>query len=290
MFYKPQPILSKPAKPGRRPKERHSVHFRNASSLHPRSAPFKQWSEEDLKLACKAVRDGWTIRRAAEEFQVPKSTLYDRISGRVAFGARSGPKKYLSEKEEDELVSFLVGCARIGFARTCKQVLAIVQAVIAKKHGLESESVKITSGWWASFRKHHPKLTLRSASRLAYARAVAQDPEVINAYYDLLEETLIKNDLMDKPGQIFNCDESGFPLDHKPGKVIGLKGQKSLNLTTSGDKAQVTVLACVSATGYVMPPMVIFDWKRLKAELTQGEISGTLYGLSGKGWIDSQFF
>ena len=248
--------------------------------MHFRSAPFEQWSEEDLKIACKAVRDGWTIQRAAEEFQVPKSTLYDPISGRIAFGARSGPKKYLSEKEEDELVSFLVGCARIGFARTCKEVLAIVQAVMAKKQGLEPESVKITSGWWASFRKCHPKLTLCSASQLAYARAVAQDPEVISAYYDL-EETLIRNNLMDKPGQIFNCDKSGFPLDHKPGKVIGLKGQKSLNLSTSGDKAQVTVLACVSATGYVMPPMVIFDRKQLKAELTQGEIPGTLYGLSG---------
>ena len=156
MFCKPQPILSKPAKPGHRPRERHSVHLR--------SAPFEQWSEEDLKIACKAVRDGWTIQRAAEEFQVPKSTLYDRISGRVAFGARSGPKKYLSEKEEDELVSFLVGCARIGLARTCKEVLAIVRAVMAKKQGLEPESVKITSGWWASFRKCHPKLTLRTAS------------------------------------------------------------------------------------------------------------------------------
>ena len=124
---------------------------------------------------------------------------------------------------------------------------------------------------------------------MAYARAVAQDPEIISAYYDL-EETLIRNNLMDKPGEIFNCDESGFPLDHKPGKVIGLKGQKSLNLSTSGDKVQVTVLACVSATGYVMPPMVIFDRKQLKAELTQGEIPGTLYGLSGKGWIDSQLF
>ena len=51
----------------------------------------------------------------------------------------------------------------------------------------------------------------------------------------------MKNNLMDKPGQIFNCDELGFPLDHKPGKVIGLKGQKSVNLTTSGDKAQITI-------------------------------------------------
>ena len=131
----------------------------------------------------------------------------------------------MSVKEEDELVKFLVGSARIGFARTCKHVLAIVRAVVAKKQGAEPEDVQVTSGWWESFRKRPPQLTLCTVSQLAYARAVAQDPEVISAYYDLLEETLVKNDLMDKPAQIFNCDESGFPLDHKPGKVNGLKGQ-----------------------------------------------------------------
>lgn len=158
------------------------------------------------------------------------------------------------------MVKFLVGSTRIGFPRTCKHVLAIVQAVVAKKQGVDPEDVQVTSGWWGSFRKRHPQLTFRSASQLAYARAVTQDPEVINAYqFDLLEETLVKNDLIDKPAQIFNCDESGFPLDHKPGKVISLKGHKSLNVTTSGEKAQVTVLACSNASGYVMPPMVIYD-------------------------------
>ena len=28
---------------------------------------------------------------AAEEFGVPKSTLYDRVSGHVALGAKNGP-------------------------------------------------------------------------------------------------------------------------------------------------------------------------------------------------------
>jgi len=62
--------------------------------------PFKQWSEDDLKLAAEAVSDGWTTKRAAEEFGVPKSTLYDRVSGRVAFSAKSGPPWYLTDGSE----------------------------------------------------------------------------------------------------------------------------------------------------------------------------------------------
>ena len=95
---------------------------------------------------------------------------------------------------------------------------------------------------------------------------------------------------MNDPVHIFNCDESGFPLEHKPGKLIGMRGQKDLHTTTSGDKAQLTVLACVSASGYPLPPLIIFDRKRLKPELTEGQIPGTIYGLSDNGWIDSEIF
>ena len=38
-------------------------------------------------------------------------------------------------------------------------------------------------------------------------------------YFPVLEETLQEHDLMNCPGCIFNMDESGIPLDHKPSKV-----------------------------------------------------------------------
>ena len=234
------------------------------------------------------TKDGWTIRRAAEEFGVPRSTLFDHISGWVEFGARSGPSRYLSDQEEKEMVRFLV--AKIGFARTRKQALTLVRMAIARKKGKDPDEVNVTMGWWNSFRKRHPQLTVRSASCLAYNGAIAQDPEIISNYFHLLEETLLQNGLLDEATQIFSCDESGFPLDHKPGKVICQRGLKELSLTTSGDKAQLTVLACASASGYVLPPLIIFDRKCLKPEHTEGEIPGTLYGLNKNGWIDSDIF
>ena len=94
-------------------------------------------------------------------------------------------------------------------------------------------------------RKCHPQLTLRTASHLPYSHAVAHDPEVIENYFDLLEETLRQNGIWDQPTQLFNCDESGFSMDHKPGMLIGLKKERFLNRTTSGEKVQLTVLACV---------------------------------------------
>ena len=59
---------------------------------------------------------------------------------------------------------------------------------------------------------------------------------------------------------------------------------------TSGDKAQITVLACGNAAGSSIPPMIIFDRKSLKPEMTIGEVPSTFYGLSESGWIDTELF
>lgn len=253
---------------------------------------FKNWSEEAMKLAYKAVIEtGESVRKAAMDYGVPHSTLHDRVSGKIALGAVSGPPRYLTNAEEGELVKFLNRCSCLGFARTKRQVIALVQAMVAAKQGKDPHELSITKGWWVSFNKRHPQLTLRAPEKLAYARAIAVDKEVIDHYYDLLEATLSQNHILNnKPMQIFNCDESVFPLEHKPEKVIGLKGMRQINTHTSGEKAQITVLACASASGYVMPPMVIYDRKNLKQELHAGEVPGTIYGLSEKGWIDTELF
>ena len=59
---------------------------------------------------------------------------------------------------------------------------------------------------------------------------------------------------------------------------------------SSGDKTQITVVVCVSAAGYCIPPMVIWDRKILSPELTHGEVPGTIYGLSKNGWMDMELF
>jgi len=69
-----------------------------------------------------------------------------------------------------------------------------------------------------------------------------------------------------------------------------VKGTKHPTSVTTGNKAQITVVSCCSAAGYVLPPMVTFDQKSLKPQMTFGEVSGTVYGLSKNGWIDSELF
>lgn len=227
------------------------------------------------------------MRRAALTYDVPKSTLHDRVSGRVLPGATGGAPRYLDDEEEEELVLWLEGCADVGCAKSVREVRAIVGGIVAKKQGLELTAV--SHGWWDRFRARHPQLRLRSGESLAYVRAVCSNRVVLDRYFDLLEDVMVKNALNDKPGRIFNLDESGIPLQHRPGRRIAVKGQKHVNVLTSGNKTNITLLACVSASGYALPPMVIYNHKNLSPELARGEVVGIIYGLSS-GWIDGELF
>ena len=89
---------------------------------------------------------------------------------------------------------------------------------------------------------------------------------------------------------MYNMDETGFPLDHKPLKTVQPKGTKNVLFCTSGGKAQITAVGCVNAAGQAIPPMVIWDRKTMAPKLVDGEVPGTINGMSSKGWMDQDLF
>ena len=153
----------------------------------------------------------------------------------------------------------------MGFARTKKEVTRIFEDVMASK----GKIVNVTSGWWESFRKRNPLLILRHAESLSYSRSIASDPTVMNNYFDFLEQTLEEYDLFDRPAQIFNGDETGFPLEHTP---WGRNIYALLLLVT-----RVSLCLHVAMLrGFYLPPLVIFKRKSLNTDMTIGEIPATM--------------
>ena len=246
---------------------------------------YKRWDFESLKRACEAINDGMPIRRAAEQYKIPRSTLHDHISGKVEMGSKSGPRAYLTDYEEEELVRFLTNVSSLGYSRTIKQVIDIVQEVVNQK-GMD---LTVTPSWWKSFKSRHKEVVLRTPETLTHSRIAGASPDQLEKYFDLLEKTISEYDLDGHPCQIFNLDESGFPLNPNAPEVISRRGEKHPSVIT-GERGQVTVLCCVNAGGYSLPPLVIFDRKTMRPELADGEVPGTTYGLSPNGWIDSELF
>ena len=81
-----------------------------------------------------------------------------------------------------------------------------------------------------------------------------------------------------------------MPLDPRKRRVVAKLGTKNFRVMGSGNKHQITVVVCASATGHVIPPMVIFEGKNLKWEWLHNEVAGTVYAMSDKGWINAPLF
>ena len=90
-------------------------------------------------------------------------------------------------------------------------------------------------------------------------------------YFSLLHDTMVTHDLLDKPAQIYNVDESGVP---RPPKIISAKrrGTKKAPCHSSGCKGQITIVACANAAGKAFPPMAIYDAAKLNPAWTKDEV------------------
>ena len=81
-----------------------------------------------------------------------------------------------------------------------------------------------------------------------------------------------------------------MPLEPKPPKIVAKKGVKKVRYRSSGQKAQITVIGCGSATGQALPPFIIFSAKQLSTLWMTDEVPGSRYAVSDKGWIDQELF
>ena len=249
----------------------------------------KQWTNVQMCAAIKAIQNGaGSINRVALDHGVPPTTLKDRLSGRVIHGKKPGPVPYLDSQEEEALEDYLLQVSSVGYGKTRRQVKSIVGNVAADKGILRKSHV--SDGWWRRFLERHPKLSLRHGDATGHVRMNAITRENIQTYFDLLKEVLDENDFAPHPERMYNMDETGMPLDPKPPRVVTRKGQRKVRYRCSGSKGQITVIGCCNGTGQAIPPMVIFNAKQLNPMWTQGEIPGTRYGLSDKGWTDQELF
>ena len=119
--------------------------------------------------------------QAALQYGVPRSTLKDRLSGRVKHSRKPGPQSYLDPEEEQGLVEHLINAAQKGYGKTRKEVKHIAESVACEKKLVKKN--KISNGWWRGFTERNPMLCLRQGDATAHVRMNA-----INRAITLLQE------------------------------------------------------------------------------------------------------
>ena len=69
---------------------------------------------------------------------------------------------------------------------------------------------------------------------------------------------------------------------HKPGKVLAELGQRNVYALTSAEKGKThTVLICVSASGFYIPPLMIYSRKqRVPDHMKEGALLNSMFEVS----------
>lgn len=248
-----------------------------------------------LQQAVGEVKSGTTtVYRASKTYNIPYSTLYTNVKGtRGAISKRSGRPTCLSSTEETKLAEGLKTMEKWGFGLSRQEVLELVGKYV-KSNGIKTTFKNDIPGedWFLGFKKRN-RLSIKVPQNVEYARKKALDPFSIHEYFNILEETIRNLNLQDKPGNIWNLDESSVSIDPQRTKVVGAVNQVSSRTISTPGKENTTILLMCNAAGGKAPPLIIYKglhvWDQWMADTGQG-YPGTVYAASKKGWMESEIF
>ena len=185
---------------------------------------------EQMARAIEAVRSGNLSKKAAAKaYAVPRTTLLDKLAGRVPKPATPpGWKPTLTCAEEANLVRYAKLMFEIGYPLTKREFLKEVKHIL-DIDGRETPFKNNLPGhhWFELFRKRNPEMTMRTPMGLGQERAKI-NIDMISSWFDGVINYLVKevpdhDRLLKNPRRIFNADESGFPLCAKSNRVMAPK-------------------------------------------------------------------
>lgn len=89
------------------------------------------YSEADLLVAINTVNNKeMFLNKASQLYNIPKSTLSNKINKKVPLSRQLGPKTVLSREEETRIVNWISSTAKVGFPVHPEEVKDSVQAVL----------------------------------------------------------------------------------------------------------------------------------------------------------------
>ena len=179
-----------------------------------------------MLAAIDDVKQGMSCNKAADAHCVPRSTLKDRISGRVIHGRNPGPVCYLSSEEESLLADYLLKASDMGYGKTRRDVCCIVESYLKQKGSLKGE--RVSNGWWDKFLRRNPTLRLRIGDSTAGVRFDAINTENMDNYFKLLKDTYDQYDLADNPECIFRTSSGVSALLSLPSQFRTSSGVSTL--------------------------------------------------------------
>lgn len=195
-------------------------------------------------------------------------------------------------EEEGLLERWVLESASKGFPITKGNFLFIVSQ-LANELGIAFKGGKPSRKWFEGFMKRNPNVRLRAAQNLTTSRAAVIAKNLHDWFAEVFEELKSNQSehLLKMLEKLFNVDESAFFLNLKENLVLARKGDKNVYIKSgSNEKECLSVLVGGSTAGYLCPPMVILDYKRVPSDVANSIPKDWGIGLSESGWSTYDIF
>ena len=134
---------------------------------HKSKGLYCRYDRDKIAAAVAACRAGMSVRKASGHFGIPRSTLCDRLTGKIADDAAPGKPPVIPREAEAKIAESVFEAADKGFGMSRLTVMKKAGDVCKKvgirtpfRHGIPGKD------WWQGFKKRNNQVALRKPEKL----------------------------------------------------------------------------------------------------------------------------
>jgi hypothetical protein len=177
-----------------------------------RAQKYRQgYTEEDLEEAIDMVQAGASLRAASQTYNIPKTTLIDRLNN--THSGVQGRPTVLTAEEEALIIEMVDLLGVWGFPFTKDDLRHFVKSYLDKKGVVTRFNDNMpTRRFVATFLGRHPEFTMRSANAIKRSRASLSREEVqrfFDNYHRTVEGRVVDPDSFESGSSLFCPSGSG---------------------------------------------------------------------------------
>jgi DDE superfamily endonuclease/Tc5 transposase DNA-binding domain len=240
-----------------------------------------KYTEYDIGQAILAVTNGQSIKSAALQWGIPRTTLHGRLHGRESRNEAFAGQQRLSPAQEKSLTQWILMQSDLGLPPTHAQIKQFTTRILAVKGDHEP----LGKRWMQAFLRRNPSLRTQRAHSRESARINGATTEVIRPWFNRLHISEIHTI---KPENRYNMDEAGIMEGlGENGLVVGSAEKRSIQKKTPGSRTWTSFLECISATGVSLPPLVMFKGKSVQQQWFPEDLTlfeGWEFTATDNGW------
>jgi hypothetical protein len=255
--------------------------------MPPQQPQFDALKERQIQLALQALEQDaeLSVRRAAAIYSASETTLRARRAGRPSRVDTMANSRNLTHDEEQVIVTHILELVTRGESPRLAAVTDMANS-LRKERGL----APVGSRWASTFVSRQEELKTVFNRKYNYRRALCEDPEVIQGWFTLVSNVKAKYGILDD--DTYNFDETGFMMGQISTGVVVTDAEKPgrAKQVQPGNREWVTVIQGINATGWPIPPYIIF---KARQHLSNWYKDDTLpqdwvISISENGWTTNQ--